>query len=95
MAHTSDSDARAGRVDVQAGSTARRRMGRETGERWGPGQRDQGNTKKSRGHTQGAREQQGARAQKKNNGQDGRAHRKGAKSRQGAGGGEHRGPRRA
>ena len=71
MAHTSDSDARAGRVDVQAGSTARRRMGRETGERGGAGQRDQGNTKESRGHTQGAREQQGARAQKKNNGRMG------------------------
>ena len=50
---------------MQAGSTARRRMGGETGERGGAGQRDQGNTKKSRGHTQGAREQQGARAQKK------------------------------
>ena len=48
---------------MQAGSTARRRMGGETGERGGAGQRDQGNTKKSRGHTQGAREQQGARAQ--------------------------------
>ena len=40
-------------------------MGGETGERGGAGQRDQGNTKKNRGHTQGAREQQGARAQKK------------------------------
>ena len=50
---------------MQAGTTARRRMGGETGERGGAGQRDQGNTKKSRGHTQGAREQQGARAQKK------------------------------
>ena len=50
---------------MQAGSTARRRMGGETGERGGAGQRDQGNTKKSRGHTQGAREQQGARAQNK------------------------------
>ena len=48
---------------MQAGSTARRRMGGETGERGGAGQRDQGNTKKGRGHTQGAREQQGARAQ--------------------------------
>ena len=48
---------------MQAGTTARRRMGGETGERGGPGQRDQGSTKKSRGHTQGAREQQGARAQ--------------------------------
>ena len=48
---------------MQAGSTARRRMGGETGERGGAGHRDQGNTKKSRGHTQGAREQQGARAQ--------------------------------
>ena len=62
---------------MQAGSTARRRMGGETGERGGAGQRDQGNTKKSRGHTQGAREQQGARAQsthrtkKKNNGRTG------------------------
>ena len=49
---------------MQAGSTARRRMGRETGERGGAGQRDQGNTKKSRGHTQGARERQGARKKK-------------------------------
>ena len=48
---------------MQAGSTARRRMGGETGERGGAGQRDQGNTKKSRGHTQGAQEQQGVRAQ--------------------------------
>ena len=56
---------------MQAGSTARRRIGRETGERGGTGQRDQGNTKKSRGHTQGAREQQRARAQKKNNGRTG------------------------
>ena len=60
---------------MQAGSTARRRMGGETGERGGTGQRDQGSTKKSRGHTQGAREQQGARAQKqkkkKNNGRTG------------------------
>ena len=40
-------------------------MGGETGERGGAGQRDQGNTKKGRGHTQGAREQQGARAQNK------------------------------
>ena len=50
---------------MPAGSTARRRMGRETGERGGAGQRDQGNAKKSRGHMQGAREQQGARAKKK------------------------------
>ena len=50
---------------MQAGLTARRRMGREKGDRGGAGQRDQGNKKKSRGHTQGAREQQGARAQKK------------------------------
>ena len=70
---------------MQAGLTARRRMEGETGERGGAGQRDQGNTKKSRGHTQGAREQQGARAQnhkkKKNNGRTGghtgRAHRGG------------------
>ena len=48
---------------MQAGSTARRRMGGETGERGGAGQRDQGSTKKSRGHTQGAREKQGVRAQ--------------------------------
>ena len=48
---------------MQAGSTERRRMGGETGERGGAGQQDQGNSKKSRGHTQGAREQQGARAQ--------------------------------
>ena len=37
-------------------------MGGETGERGGAGQRDQGSTEKSRGHTQGAREQQGTRA---------------------------------
>ena len=80
---------------MQAGSTAGRRMGGETGERGGAGQRDQGNTKKSRGHTQGAREQQGARAQKKNQRQDGRTHRKGTKRRQGAGSGGHRGPTRA
>ena len=49
---------------MQAGSTARRRMGGETGGRGGAGQLDQGNRKKSRGHTQGARQQQGARAQK-------------------------------
>ena len=48
---------------MQVGLTARRRMGGETGERGGAGQRDGGNTKKSRGHTQGAREKQGARAQ--------------------------------
>ena len=80
---------------MQAGSTARRRMGGDTGERGGAGQRDQGNTKKSRGQTQGAREQQGARAQKKKQRRDGRTHRKGAKRRQGAGGGGHRGPTRA
>ena len=80
---------------MQAGSTARRRMGRETGERGGAGQQDQGNTKKSRGHTLGAREQQGARAQKKKQRQDGRANRKGTKRRQGAGGGGHRGLTRA
>ena len=81
---------------MQAGSTARRRMGRETSERGGAGQRDQGNTKKSRGHEQGAREQQAARAQKKKKQrQNGRAHRKGTKRRQGAGGGGHRGPTRA
>ena len=82
---------------MQAGSTARRRMGWETGERGGAGQRDQGNTKKSRGHTQGAREQQGARAQnqKKKHRQDGRTHRKGTKRRQGGGGGGNRGPKRA
>ena len=79
---------------MQAGSTARRRMGGETGERGGAGQRDQGNKMKSRGHTQGAREQQGARAQKKPQ-QDRRTHRKGTKGRQGAGGGGHRGPTRA
>ena len=59
---------------MQAGSTASRRMGGETGERGGAGQRNQGNTKKSRGHTQGAGEQQGPRAQnqkKKNNGRTG------------------------
>ena len=39
-------------------------MKRDTGERGSAGQRDKGNTKKSRGHTQGAREQQRARAQK-------------------------------
>ena len=38
-------------------------MGGETGERGGAGQRDQGSTEKSRGHTQGAPEQQGTRAQ--------------------------------
>ena len=76
---------------MQAGLTARRRMGGETGERGGAGQRDQGNTRKSRSHTQGAREQQGARAKKKQR-QDGRTHRKGEKRRQGAGGGGHRGP---
>ena len=48
---------------MQAGSTARRRMGGETGERGGAGQRDQGSTKKSREHMQGAQQQQGARAQ--------------------------------
>ena len=64
---------------MQAGSTARRRMGGETGERGGAGQRDQGSTKKSRGHTQGVREQQGARAwnHKKKKRQDRRTHRKG------------------
>ena len=64
---------------MQAGSTARRRMGGETGERGGAGQRDQGNMKKSRVHTHGAREQQGARAQKqkKKKRQDRRTHRKG------------------
>ena len=70
-------------------------MGGETGERGGAGQRDQGNTKKSRGHTQGAREQQGARAQKKeNNGRTGRhtgrAHR-GGRAREVGGTGGHRG----
>ena len=65
---------------MQAGSTAGRRMGGETAERGGAGQRDQGNKKKSRGHTQGAREQQGARAQnlkKKKQRQDRRTRRKG------------------
>ena len=38
-------------------------MGGETGERGGAGQRDQGSTEKSRGHTQGVREQHGTRAQ--------------------------------
>ena len=38
-------------------------MGGETGERGGAGQRDKSSTEKSRGHTQGAREQQGTRAQ--------------------------------
>ena len=40
-------------------------MGGETGERGGAGQRDRDSTEKSRGHTQGAREQQGTRARKK------------------------------
>ena len=94
MAHTSDSAARTGRADVQAGSTARRRMGGETGERGGAGQRDQGNMKKSRGHTQGAQEQQGARAQnQKNNnrrtgGHTGRAHRGGRARKVGGTGGQ-------
>ena len=35
-------------------------MGGETGERGGAGQRDRVSTEKSRGHTQGAREQRGA-----------------------------------
>ena len=48
---------------MQAGSTAKRRMGGETGERGVTGLREQGSTRKSRGHTQGVREQQGARAQ--------------------------------
>ena len=39
----------------------------ETGERGGAGQRDRESTKKSRGQTQGAQEQQGTRARKKNN----------------------------
>ena len=79
---------------MQAGSTARRRMGGETGERGGAGQRDQGNTKKSRGHTQGARKQQGARAQRKNNartgGHTGRAQR-GGRAREVGGTGGQRG----
>ena len=40
-------------------------MGGETGERGGAGQRDRGSTEKSRGHTQGVPEQQGARPRKK------------------------------
>ena len=40
-------------------------MGGETGERGGAGQRDRGSTEKSRGHTQGAREQRGARTRNK------------------------------
>ena len=96
MAHTSDSTARTGRADLQAGSTVRRRMVGETGKRGGAGQRDQGNTKKSRGHTQGAQEQQGARPQnqKKNNsrtgGHTGRAHR-GCRAREVGGRGDQRG----
>ena len=39
-------------------------MGGETGERGGAGQGDRGSTGKSRGHTQGAREQRGARTRK-------------------------------
>ena len=58
---------------MQAGSTAGRRMGGETGGRGDAGQRDRGNTKKSRGHMQGAREQQGARAQKQKKTTAGRA----------------------
>ena len=46
-------------------------MGGETGERGGAGQRDQGSTEKSRGHTQGAQEQQGTRGQKNNNSRTG------------------------
>ena len=81
MAHTSDSTAQIGRADVQAGSTARRRIGGETGETVGAGQQDRGSREKSRGHTQGAREQRGARTRKKNNsrsgGHTGRTHRGG------------------
>ena len=79
---------------MQAGSAARRRMGGETGERGGAGQRDQGNTKKSRGHTQGAREQQLAQAQnkeKKNGrtgGHTGRAQRGGRAREMGGAGGQ-------
>ena len=40
-------------------------MGGETGKRGGVGQRDRGSAVKSRGHTQGAREQWGARTRKK------------------------------
>ena len=49
---------------MQAGSTARRKIGGETGERGGAGQQNQGNTKKSRGHTQ-ARGSNKEREQKK------------------------------
>ena len=61
MAHTSDNAAQTGRADVQAGLTARRRMGGKTGERGGAGQRDRGSMEESRGHTQGVQEQRGAR----------------------------------
>ena len=40
-------------------------MAGETGERGGAGQRDRGSTERSRGHTQGAREQRRARTQEK------------------------------
>ena len=93
VAHTSDSAAQTGRADVQAELTARRRMGGEKGERGGAGQRDRGSTEKSRGRTQGAGEQRGARTRnKKKQQQDRRTHRKGTKRRQGAGGGGDRGP---
>ena len=68
-----------------------------TGERGGAGQQDQGSTRKSRGHMQGAQEQQGARAQnhkEKHNGRTGghtgRAHR-GGRAREVGGTGGQRG----
>ena len=74
-------------------------MGGETGERGGAGQRGQGSTGKSRGHTQGGREQQGTRAQnqKKNSsrtgGHTGRAQR-GGRAREVGGTGGQRGRKR-
>ena len=46
-------------------------MGGETGERGGAGQRDRGSTEKSNGHTQGAREQRGARTRNKKKAEQG------------------------
>ena len=83
----------------QGGQTyrqGRQRAGKmegETGERGGAGQRDQGSTEKGRGHTQGAREQQGTRTRKKKSrtgGHTGRAHR-GGRAREVGGTGGQRG----
>ena len=67
------------------------RKGGETGERGGGGQRDRGSTEKSRGHTQGAREQQGTQTRKIKQQHDGRTQKKGTKRTQGEGGGGQRG----